>query len=331
MTKECRIPNVFCCLLLTAALATAPAVSAAEQVQQHGATTVRAELDKDAIELSGSLTLKFTVEGKAPLEIEPVKTVTASKAWLVTSLGAAETEGLPKGRMRWQQAFRLSPLQDKDVPLPLEPLQCRAGGGDTVQVMWKPFTIKVSTVVASPSLDALKPIVPPEQIPEPPAWPRWPFVLAGVLAIVVVISVVVRRRARQRAVPAAVELPPKEWALQELDRLEAQLPSDASQVERYHTLLADVVRHYLERRFGIHASEQTSAEFLNALAQSNQLPAAQQEQLRAFFERCDLAKYARADYSAEECCLAVQLARDFVNQTPQATVEAAQAVGAPTA
>jgi hypothetical protein len=320
--------NVFCCLLLGGAASAAPA---AEQVQQHGTMTVRAKLDPDAIELSGSLELTFTVEGKAPLEIDPIKTVTASKAWLVNPRGGAETSSLPQGRMRWQQAFRLSPLQDKDVPLPLEPLHCRSAGGDTVQVMWKPFSVKVSTVVASPSLDALKPIVPPEQIPEPPAWPRWPFVLAGLLAIGVVIGVVVRRRARQRPVPAPVELPPKEWALQELDRLEAQLPSDPGQVERYHTLLADVVRHYLERRFGIHASEQTSAEFLNALAQTNQLPASQQKQLRAFFERCDLAKYARADYSTEECRLAVQLARDFVNQTPQVTVEAPQAVGVPIA
>jgi hypothetical protein len=328
VTKNCLMTNVLCCLLLGGAALAAPA---AEQVQQHGTTTVRAKLDPDAMELSGSLELTFTVEGKAPLEIDPIKTVTASKAWLVTPRGAAETSSLPQGRMRWQQAFRLSPLQDKDVPLPLEPLQCRAGGGDTVQVTWKPLTVKVSTVVASPSLAAMKPIVPPEQIPEPPAWPWWPFALAGVLTVGLVTGVVVRRRARQRPIPAAVELPPKEWALQELDRLEAQLPSDATQVERYHTLLADVVRHYLERRFGVHASEQTSAEFLNALAQSNQLPAPQQEQLRAFFERCDLAKYARADYSVEECHLAVQLARDFVNQTPQVTVEAPQAVGAPAA
>jgi hypothetical protein len=320
--------NLFCCLLLGGA---ASAASAAQQVQQHGAMTVRAKLDPDAIELSGSLELTFTVEGKAPLEIDPIKTVTASKAWLITSLGAPKTSTLPQGRMSWQQAFRLSPLQDKDVPLPLEPLHCRSAGGDTVHVMWKPFTVKVSTVVASPSLDALKPIVPPEQIPEPPAWPWWPFVLAGVLAVGVVIGVVVRRRARGRPAPLVVELPPREWALQELDRLETQLPADATQVERYHTLLADVVRQYLQRRFGVHASEQTSAEFLNALAQTNQLPAPQQEQLRAFFERCDLAKYARADYSAEECRVAVQLARDFVNQTPQVTVEAPQAVGAPTA
>jgi hypothetical protein len=310
----------------------ASAVSAAEQVQQHGTTTVRAELDQEAIELSGSLALTFTVEGKAPLEIEPIKTVTASKAWLVSPVGAPETTSLPKGRMRWRQAFRLSPLQDKEVPLPLEPLQCRAGGGDRAQVVWKPFAVKVSTVVASTSLSGLKDIAPPEQLPEPPTWPRWPFVLLAALVVGIGVGVVFVRRARNRPAPSPIELPPRDWALQELSRLETQLPSGPGQVERYHTLLADVIRHYLERRFGIHASEQTSAEFLHALAETGQLPPPQQDELRAFFERCDLAKYARADYSPEECRLAVELARTFVEQTAQApAAETAQAVAGPAA
>src|SRR5262249_6675334 len=118
---------------------------------------------------------------------------------------------------------------------------------------------------------------------------------------------------------------PDAWAMQELDRLQALAPSDPAQVEHYHTLLSDVVRRYLERRFGIHASEQTSAEFLAALAESGQLPEAQHVDLRAFIERCDLAKYARADYSAEECRTAVQLAREFVKHTAKASSQTATA------
>src|SRR5262249_749292 len=159
-------------------------------------------------------------------EIEPSKAVTASKAWLITSLGPAETAALPKGRMRWRQAFRLSPLQDKDVLLPLEPLRCRAAGGEPVHVTWKPFTVKVGTAVANASLTGLKEIRAGEEIAEPPPWPRWPFILLGVLATGIGASVFGRRLRRRRATPAAVELTADAWALQELERLEAQAPSE---------------------------------------------------------------------------------------------------------
>lgn len=322
------------CVLANWLLASGLAAPAAEQVQQHGGTVVRAELDRDAIELSGSVVLTISVEGKAPLEIEPSKAVTASKAWLSTPLGPAETANLPKERMRWRQAFRLSPLQDKEVPLPLEPLRCRAAGGEFVQAVWKPFTVKVSTVVANASLTGLKDITPPEQIPEPPPWPLWPFILLGALLAGVAGWIVFARLRRRRSAPPAVELSADAWALQELGRLEALAPAGATGVERYHTLLSDVVRRYLERRFGIHASEQTSAEFLAALTQAGQLPEAQLADLRAFIDRCDLAKYARADYSVEECRTAVQLARAFVKHTAKASIPEAAApitVGEPAA
>jgi hypothetical protein len=299
-------------LLLTAGRASAAPL---EQTEKKGSAIARAQLDRDALELSEEIVLTVNVEGPVPLEVEAINTITQSKAWLVVSAGKPVTAALPKGRMRWQQSFRLSPLGDKELSLPLVPLRCRAGNDDPATISWKPFTVKVNTVVTAPSLSALRPIEPPEQIPQPPAFPWW-LLTTGVGILVVGIGATLTvRRWRRRPEPAAVDLPPEEWALQELERLEALAPTAVGQVERYHTWLADVVRRYLERRFGLHTFEQTTREFLTALEQSAQLPAEQQAQLRAFFERCDLAKYARADYSADECRTAVCLAREFVSQS----------------
>src|SRR5262249_20238867 len=85
--------------------------------------------------------------------------------------------------------------------------------------------------------------------------------------------------------------------------------------ERYHTLLSDVVRGYLEKRFEVLASRQTTPEFLEAMRGSPQLTAPQQDLLREFLRRCDLAKFARANPSPEECRAAAAMARDFVEQT----------------
>jgi hypothetical protein len=87
-------------------------------------------------------------------------------------------------------------------------------------------------------------------------------------------------------------------------------------VERYHTLLSDIVRRYLELRFQLHAPQQSTDEFLEAMRRSPRLTAEQEGLLRDFLRQCDLAKFARAGFSAEECQAAARVARTFVEQTP---------------
>jgi hypothetical protein len=297
-------------------LSAAPVCAAGiEQNEKKGAVEARARLDRDAMELSDEIGLTLIVEGPTPLEVEPIKSVTQSKAWLVVSSTKAELVPVAKGRMRWQQSFRLTPLGEKELSFPLEPIRVRAGGDDVVAIGWKPFTVKVSTVVANPTLGGMKDTLPPIGVADPESLPWW-LIGAGVgLAVAGVATIVVVRRRARRPAPPPVDLPPAEWALKELERLEASVPTALSQVERYHTMLSNVVRHYLDRRFGLHSSEQTTRELLGILQQSTQLAGPQQEQLGAFFDRCDLAKYARAAYSAEECRAAIQMAREFVQQT----------------
>jgi hypothetical protein len=55
------------------------------------------------------------------------------------------------------------------------------------------------------------------------------------------------------------------------------------------------------------------------------LPPAQQEQLRDFLQRCDLAKFACADFSPRECKVAADMARDFIRQTAKTAAPAAPA------
>ena len=61
--------------------------------------------------------------------------------------------------------------------------------------------------------------------------------------------------------------------------------------------MSGVLRHYLEKRFGLPATEQTTTEFLDGLRRSTLLTAEQQEALRAFLGQCDLAKFARAEFT----------------------------------
>jgi hypothetical protein len=319
LTLPARLPKflpVFLFLLL------APPLSAAEQEKSAGGAVARARIDRDAVPLSESLVLTISVEGRSPLEIERILEITPSPAWVVTPLPGPESTTLPKGRGRWQQGYRLSPLQNGEVALPLAPLRFRTAGSEAVMVQFDEFKVKVATVVSAPTTAALKDITPLERLPEPARLP-WGLALiaAGVSAGLALVGWGAWRASR-KPVSQPAELPPGAWALQELSRIEALNLPAAGQIEPFHTLLADVVRQYIDRRFGVRTTERTTGELLAALAQANSISAEPQETLRDFFARCDLAKFARAGYVPEDCQEAMRLARRLVEDTPPSTTAA---------
>jgi hypothetical protein len=165
-------------------------------------------------------------------------------------------------------------------------------------------------------IDIFKPV---RDLPGPPAPPaaqpswfsRWRYPLLVGLAGLLLGAWLMRRR-RTTVVPP---LPPDQWALRELDRIEATLLPPRGEPEAYHTQLSQVVRRYLTERFGLFALQQTTDEFFAAVRQVPWLPTEQQALLRDFFQRCDLAKFARASMPPEECRRTTELARELVRQT----------------
>jgi hypothetical protein len=284
--------------------------------------TLRFEVDKtlgkDAIEvrLSDIVPLTVTFEGPATLEVEKIDQVTKSEFWRVREFKEPEKIALPDGRIRWKQSFELEPMNKGDLTLQIAPLRYRLekDKGDWQIASWEPIKAKVMTEVVSPDLSQMRPITDPEPLPEARPW--WTGALRwGGLALVVLALLLGALELKRRFAPAKPELAPHEWAIRELARLDALGLPAHGQADRFHTLLSDTMRRYLELRFRMRAPRQTTAEFLEAMRQAPQLTSEQRLLLRDFLERCDLAKFARAEFSAEECQGTSKMARTFVDQT----------------
>jgi hypothetical protein len=63
--------------------------------------------------------------------------------------------------------------------------------------------------------------------------------------------------------------------------------------ERFTVVVSDALRVYLEERFGLHAPERTSEEFLAEIQAGSVLTPLQQQLMTDFLTRCDLVKFAR--------------------------------------
>lgn len=184
---------------------------------------------------------------------------------------------------------------------------------------WRPIPVAVTTDVVKEDVSEARDNTPIEELPPPDTWPVWLLFVPGVLlttGLVLIAWILWRRR-----LPWALPLSPERAALRELDRLPPPSPTSLAEAERYHTRLSGIVRRYLERRFRLPASRRTTSEFLDSMRQSPQLTTEQQELLREFLERCDLAKFAHSEPSADECRAAARMARDLIEQTAGAIVE----------
>lgn len=310
------LPAAILCLALAAPLRATDPV-APTYVQTRGPATLYVQADKvqgEQIEvrLSSELLLTLAVRGRPPLEVQPPGAVTKSPGWKATPVAPPQTVKQSDGTELWRQQFRLDPRQDGDLKLLIVPLLFKVDGKDG-EAAWQEIAVRVTTQVKKADISELRDITGIED--DPPSW-TWHRLLlwAGVGVVVLGLALGAWELRRQLA-RRAERLAPDQWALRELDRLAAQQLPQAGETERYHTVLCDIVRRYLEVRFHLPASQQTTVEFLETMRLAPQLSDGQQDLLRDFLERCDLAKFARVKPAPEECQAAADMARDFVRQT----------------
>jgi len=102
-----------------------------------------------------------------------------------------------------------------------------------------------------------------------------------------------------------------------LDRLEAtRALMTESQVREYAFAVSEIIRSYIEQRFGEKAARRTTEEFLSDIVRQTGTPlAVHRALLEDFMNHCDLPKYARWQLSVEEMESMYASARTFILET----------------
>ncbi len=144
-------------------------------------------------------------------------------------------------------------------------------------------------------------------------FPPWllPAVIAG--AVLLAFGALgLRRWLRRRRRPRV--LLPFEIALQRLEEMRALMqPDDARE---FSIAVSDVVRRYIEERFGVTATHQTTEEFLRDLLESSHAPLARHRALLSeFLQACDLVKFAGMSLTLQNMESLHHSARAFVLET----------------
>ena len=194
--------------------------------------------------------------------------------------------------------------------------------GDSLFVLFPPESVTVASVLPA-GTDSI-PTAPFKGLIEPPSRIPWWIWVGGALLLLTLLWL--WRRMRKPAAPVRVPAPvtraPWELAMERLDQLADRKYHLRGEPRPFAIALSEIMRLYLEQRYGFLALEQTTSE-INLALRHVDLSTAQKDAVLRLLSGCDLAKYANFHWPASELATSLQTARRLVEETtPAAPVPA---------
>jgi len=152
--------------------------------------------------------------------------------------------------------------------------------------------------------------------PIKPYW-HFPYIIMGLVSTLLLglISVyLIRKRKNWEIIPSRLAPGIAYEALEDLGRKDL---IKNGKTRDYYIELADIIRHYLQKRFDLNASTMTTEEFLVEVTTANELFSEHIKLIRDFLIHCDLVKFARYEPLGEEVDWSFRSAKEIIDRTQE--------------
>ena len=215
----------------------------------------------------------------------------------------------------------LEPFLSGEYIIPPMPITFRKKGADEEEdhtLETEEVTVTVRSLLPENIEDlTIHEIKPPVDLP------RKSYALAAAAALLVGaglmsgIFVLVNHRRKRAAAPPP--LLPQEIAYRQLEQLVAEDLVGQGRIKEFYQRVSDILRHYIENRFGLHAPERTTEEFLAELGATRTLEPGHQGLLKQFLGHCDLVKFAEHQPRTEDIQNTFDACKTFIAETEPVT------------
>ncbi|MDD3643173.1 MAG: hypothetical protein PHQ19_06900 [Candidatus Krumholzibacteria bacterium] len=221
----------------------------------------------------------------------------------------------PDGRVVSSRTYELEPFLSGLYMIPPMTVSFRAEG-DTVLHFVESDTMRVvvtSVLAGDSAATELREIAGPAELP---AGRRWMLAIpVAVAAIAAGVMLWRRRRARSAAAERAV--PAHERAFARLEKLVAEGLAEQGRYAEFAAAVSDILRLYIEERFGLRAPERTTEEFLAEAAGGLAVTSDRKKILAEFLIWVDLVKFAALEPSRQDVQRTFDTCRDFIEATKE--------------
>ncbi|GIK15804.1 MAG: hypothetical protein BroJett003_07680 [Planctomycetota bacterium] len=301
-----------------------------ERVARRGPVTLTLSVsdDRPAFDTKVRVRVEATADADTVVRLEDYAAAMERQpfGYAATIVQSSDASPTDDGGRRWIREYELTFLVPGEHVLPgakmtfIRPPSPPTAGeeGDapseeeTLETESIPLTVRPTEAMQVPEEKLGELSTPsPVELPGAGGVSAWWIAGAAVAGCMLVgMRLLMRRRARTRESPAPV--PPDVWALSALEALLAERLVERGRVREFYFRLSGIVREFTERRFGLHAPEMTTEEFLRAAVAGAVLGEENQAALGAFLASCDLVKFARFEPDAAAIEQSVETARAFV-------------------
>lgn len=235
---------------------------------------------------------------------------------------------LGNGRIQLKYDFRFQAFEPKLITLPGF---AYVVDGDTTRsdiITFKVLPVELSPELGNPEIvDSLR-IHPSETIVSikakwydyiPDYWYWFPIAIA-IVALIVIIAILYKKNGKTLIIKKKI-VPPYELAIARLETLRSKRLSEQGHDKEYYTELTEILRQYLEGRFGINALEMSSTQILKEIRSHNEASMSA-DQMKSVLEIADFVKFAKVRPLPDDNVKAFNAARQFVEDTrPQQPAE----------
>jgi hypothetical protein len=213
--------------------------------------------------------------------------------------------------------FRVAAYDLEGIEVPALQAIVVVAGGRATTVTSAPLSITIASVLAEGDSE--------QADIKSPAFMQvariWPWLLPALLLLAAGAWWLWRRRRTEpeegASAPATPPQPAHVVAYAELERLLSSGLLERGGLKEFYIELAEILKRYLEARFGIDTFERTTNEILEAL-RARRISIKIKTTAAEYFVACDMVKFAKFDPAADETRVTVERAYRIIDETKRA-------------
>lgn len=297
----------------------------AETTTDRGPAKVTVRLDKPEATIADKLSLEIEITADPGHSVEFPGFDDKIGEFGILSRSKTQPELIDGDRTREIHRYTLEPFLSGDYSIPPIKLSFQKEGEDaTYEIETDEIPVKIASLLAEDVANIeIHDITGPVELPGK-GLSYWLGFLAAIILVWVPIGAFVWWLWKRRTIKVEESEPPllpHQLALSQLDALIAEELPKKGMTKEFYQRISDILRRYIENRFGVHAPGQTTEEFLVEHRESSFLSTAHRYLLSEFLQHCDLVKFAEHQPDEEELEKTITTCRGFINETQMAQSE----------
>ncbi len=272
-------------LVLLAACAQ-PATESADAARNP--VEARASVDRAVATTGDQITYRVEIDSERGYTVEVPEPGAAIAGFRILDLGR-DGPREDRGRIAESRWYRLRADFVGSYVLPPVAVTYRSPDGQEGSLATSEIFVEVQSVLptdgTATDIRDVKPLREPAR--------RVPWIVGVALAVLVAAVAAIWWWRRRRRTLAAVPMPaPHEIAFRELDRLRRTDFSNLAELRAYYFQISEVLRAYVEGRYGVNATDLATEEILGRRDWLERLDPADVERLQRFLLATDRVKFA---------------------------------------